>query len=209
MKPFLQFLATIVIAIVYIINTLGGLIGGGWLLYLGKWQLVVAGFVADFAFVFLFGLLMIPVYSLLIKPAINLAEKGSTFLLMLVVLISSLIITGIATYWTIFLFTLLFQIGVNLGQNLIPFMLWAYSIAVGPFTYLAYKETQGNSTGGQSSMVVTSFLSVGSIVMLLLYLFTTVSLTYINLIFMGIMFLGWLVMVAASMESISNYRAKR
>jgi hypothetical protein len=125
--------------IFFFLNVFAGIIGGSWLLFEGKWRLVVGGFIASF--------LMLNIWWIPWMPtlAINaLVEKfhNSKFWWLTLVFISLLYQSFIYSLWVVAVFVSIFIVGLGCGppSNLtmfIPRALFGYSVAVSPIAYMA------------------------------------------------------------------------
>ena len=134
----------------FLLNTLGGIVGGIMLLFGGDWQPVVLGIVIM--------LLSIPVISLLMLPMLLFISIISYFYRRKNVVGLALTVFVSQSY----LYGLIFGIGYSIfgamqqfapDANNFALIIWAFAVASGPWTYMASKEGDNNST--QSTLLVT------------------------------------------------------
>lgn len=76
------------------------------------------------------------------------------------------------------------------SDNHIPLLLWSYGAALGPWMYMAQKEQQAGSPGGET--ITIFFAQVAYITIALMLLFTRSGLFSMGVIFAGIMLIGLL-----------------
>jgi hypothetical protein len=126
---------------IMILNFGGGIVGGIWLAFLGAWKLIIIGIVLVFVSHWLLALLMMP--SLLISGvALKFGEKNK-FVLYLFGLLSQLYtnILIVATCVFAFLLCSSFYKG-TVGVSYIPYLLWSWGMALGPWQFFASKEPE-------------------------------------------------------------------
>jgi MFS family permease len=124
---------------ILIVNMLGGIIAGIWLAFLGEWILIVIGIVLLFTSHFYLSILMLP--GLLFAPiAVRLYEKknplGHLFGF-LSQFYTNLLIVGTCAF--AFFICKRFYDGES-KFGLIPYLLWSWGMALGPWQFFQSKE---------------------------------------------------------------------
>lgn len=126
------------------LNLFGGIVGGIWILFLGEWQLLLAGLLW-----LMFG--GVSIISLVLSPgtflqhlASNTSNKNTLFWLgFLSQAYTGLLI--ILSCWLAFSSsTRFFHAGSS--TTLIPYLLWAWDLGLGPWQFLASKEPNNEYT---------------------------------------------------------------
>ena len=121
------------------LNIGSGIIGGIWLAILGKWSLLGIGLLFSFTSHWLFALLMLPGLPLA-ALGVYLYEKRNP--LRYVISYISQLHTNILIVLTILFAYLVcrsFYTG-NVGVGYIPYLLWSWGMALGPWQFFASKE---------------------------------------------------------------------
>ncbi|MCE5194305.1 MAG: hypothetical protein LLF28_02440 [Nitrospiraceae bacterium] len=124
---------------IMIMNFASGIIGGIWLAFLGKWGLIGIGLLFSLTSHWIFTLLMLPSLAL-IPLGVYLYEKKNP--LRHVVNYISQLYTNILIIITIFFAYSVcrsFYTG-NMGVGYIPYLLWSWGMALGPWQFFASKE---------------------------------------------------------------------
>ncbi|MEK6953092.1 MAG: hypothetical protein AABX29_08835 [Nanoarchaeota archaeon] len=134
------------VATITIFNYFAGFIGGIWLLILGEWPIVVFGFIASFIMPWLYAIAMLPMLALV--PLFNrFAERKNKILTLPIGFIGALYTNFIILLWVYLVFDVLviqmYEQGVH---NLVPLIIWAYSVTTSPLSYMARGES-AESTG--------------------------------------------------------------
>lgn len=149
---------------ILLLNFLSGIVGGIWLAVLGEWRLLFIGLGVTFTGAFAIGFALMPslIFALPLQSAVERRSiSGVLFFLSLNLLWTYLLIAA----WCVGAFYLISQ-NYTLSPAL-PYLLWAYSIAVGPWTFLAKKDAQ---TGNTHAAFPTFFACVGCAAMMLITL---------------------------------------
>lgn len=124
---------------IMLLNLLGGIVAGIWLAFLGEWKLIFIGIVLLFTSHFYLSMLMLPV--LLFVPIVAYFQEKKSPLLYLFGFLSqfymNLLIVGTCTF-AFFVCTHFYGGGSKLG--LIPYLLWSWGMALGPWQFFASKE---------------------------------------------------------------------
>ncbi len=150
---------------IILLNTVGGLVGGIWLLLNGNALLVLVGL----------GFLLFEtwVLSIFLMPGLGLAVLGAKlieknhrytgYLLMALNWVYSVIFILLASYY-------IFDIVLQNWQkgSIIPVLLLAYTLVAGPWTYMASNEPE--TPGYSASLTAVFFIDIGVIgTMIMLY----------------------------------------
>lgn len=182
MKAFLGVLTALSIPLL-ILNMLGGIVSGIWLAILGEWGAVGLGILFFFISTWLLGLAIMP-SLLLAAPAVYCAEKGKTLGLVCFGALSSLYILAVVTVWCcgmLFLF-----VKDASASSLIPRLIWSFGVATGPWVYMASKD-QGPQGEGFASSCATFLAQLAYLVIMLLVIFTPITLFGAIQVFGGFM----------------------
>ena len=124
---------------IMILNLGGGIIGGIWLAFIGEWKLIGIGVLLLFTSHWFLSFLMMP--GLLISwVALSFAEKNKLFFYLFGFL--SQIYTNILIIATcVFAFFVCSSYYREpIGINYIPYLLWSWGMALGPWQFFASKE---------------------------------------------------------------------
>lgn len=141
-----------------LMNVFGGLVGGIWLAFLGRWSVIFSGIGFMIAGAFIISVLMIP-GMIFATPAAMAAERGKNTLA---------VIFGLpAIIWTylVMIATCVFVFSwiVSKGEAEIPFLLWGYAVVTAPWAFLASKDSQA---GNDSSSLPLVFVQFGTFSMM-------------------------------------------
>ena len=156
-----------------ILNILGGIVAGIWLIILGEWVIVVEGLLIAYASNFILSFAMLPMW-LFAKPAIYFSNKGKTIGMVCFTALSNLYILAVITFWCCGI--MFYFIGSATESNLIPRLLWTYGLAIGPWTYFARQDGQGGRPESFASMIATFFAQIGYVTIMVLVIFTNITL---------------------------------
>lgn len=163
------------------LNVFAGIIAFVWLIILGKWFLIGVSIFALFSH-YLLGILMIPAAFIQLL-AFKAYEKKYVFLCVVGCYLGTLINMFIFFCWV----TYVYYFGLSnviSKSELLPIMLWANGIAIGPIYYMAKQEKDSPAT-----TTLTFFTSLGCFFNTLLisfFGFTLLSASIIFLICMSI-----------------------
>ncbi len=183
-------IATIRIASVplIVLNLFGGVTGAIWLAILGQWSIIGIGII--------FMILMPLGYTIVCWPGIGLTflgikalEKHVNWVAYPLAYMGALYSNLLIGYWLIL--TMQLSLARSGADSAIPYVLWAYSVAVAPLAYMASKEDDDNiattigmyfaqlsAIGLGLSVIVTGSLLGG----IAIIVFMSVSVPIINLI---------------------------
>ncbi len=157
----MQALIAVLMLPIILLNFLGAVVGVIWLMILGEWGALGVALGATIFGAFACGLALMP-GLLVAAPAMMLLEKGggarlASYPLMFIGLLWTFVVM---CAWTLFWF------GYYLKQadssSFVPMLLIAFSVAAGPWAYMAQKEAQG---GNNQSSFTAFFLQLACAVM--------------------------------------------
>jgi len=148
---------------IMILNFGGGIVGGIWLAFLGEWKLIGIGILLLFTSNWFLSILMMP--GLLISGiAVQFVGKNKFFLYLfgfLSQLYTNILI--VATCFIAFFICSIFYKG-SIGVSYIPYALWSWGMALGPWQFFASKEPDNEfSAITLFSASIFYFLFLGSI----------------------------------------------
>jgi len=154
----MQALVALVAIPLALLNLLAGIAGCIWLAFEGEWGLIGIGLLYAFTGTFIVSLALLPTF-LLIAPISAAAERGNTALAFFLGL-PSMAWTYIVLFGSCFLFM---SYAAALGRTpLVPYLLWAYATALGPWSYMARKEAQ---SGNEASLYTVSGAQLATMLM--------------------------------------------
>lgn len=142
-----------------LLNVFGGLIAFGWLLFLGEWKYLGIGIVLSIGMPYLFLFVELPSLGFT-YIASRLAEKKFRALV--------LPFTFLATLWTQLVIMLwcfavvVYFVRAATPDNYIPMLLWGYSVAMAPISYMA--KFDGNSASTGFLLLIAQIACVGLII---------------------------------------------
>lgn len=122
---------------VMLLNFFGGIVGGIWLVVVGQWGLIGLGILSMFISSFGLGLVL-AVGLVFSAPAAVAFEKGKGAIGIVLALIGNLWTTAVMTLWCVGSFYVCLRY-YHRG-SIFPYLLWAYGMATGPWTYMAARE---------------------------------------------------------------------
>lgn len=150
-----------------LLNMLGGIVGGVWLAILGQWAVIGWGVVAMIAAPFGLSIALMP--SMIFgAPALWLEKRNQVFVASIFVFLSVLYMHAVIAIWCVAV--TYFVDRYHDGSNMIPWLLWAYTVALAPLSYLAQKD-QGTTHAG----VTTMFAQFGFVAALIAAIFFEAS----------------------------------
>ncbi len=130
-------LATTVPIIIF--SLFGGMVGGYGLLFLGEWRLVIFSFLVTLFFPYTYAIITIP-FLPLHALMFHLLEKNKRRTGAVVGFVSNFIMTAINIIWVLAVFIFAVSMSENNKDHPIPYLLYFWQIAIGPFQYMASKE---------------------------------------------------------------------
>jgi len=171
-----------------ILNIFGGIASGIWLVILGEWGGIGAGLLAGIFGAFLCSVLLLP--GLLVSvPAIFMMNKGGILKAL------GFLIGMVGLFWTYIvmsgwgMFSFDYFMARADSDSRIPYLIWAYGVAIGPWTYMASKEVD------DYSLFSVFFLQVAAATSIVTIGFSDMSAMVIFLTFAGIMLIGYVLNV--------------
>lgn len=168
------------VPVIYL-NVFAGIIAFVWLIILGKWFLIVVSIVALFSH-YLLGILMMPA-TLVQLFAFKAYEKKQVFLCVVGCYLGTLMNMFIFFCWVTYVYYFGLS-NVTSKSEILPIMLWANGVAIGPIYYMANQEKDSPVT-----TTLTFFTSLGcffNTILISFFDFTLLSTSIIFLICMSI-----------------------
>lgn len=146
-----------------VLNLLGGISSGIWLAVLSEWTTIGVGLVILLvAPRFLSWSLQLP-SPLFLWPMRHLVDRGKAFGLIVTASLTSVYSVLLMTIWCCGIFFLFITMAA--GENFIPYLIWSYGIAIGPWGFLASKDP------GNFSPAISTFLAELAYITLMLFVF--------------------------------------
>jgi hypothetical protein len=125
---------------VMLLNFGGGIVGGIWLLILGNWALLGLGLLS--MFISSIGLSLALAPGLLFSgPGVLALGRKRYVIGCIALLLGNLWTFVVMTVWCVGSFYVVFR-SYYTGGSIWPYLLWAYGMATGPWTYMAAREGQ-------------------------------------------------------------------
>jgi hypothetical protein len=155
---------------VMILNFAGGIVGGIWLALLGQWRLVGLGLAASFVSTFGIGLALAPGF-LFAAPGIILVQKGKHLIGGILQFVSALWSYVVMTVWCVGSFYVVFSFYP--GGSLWPYLLWSYSTATAPWTYMAQRQAMDGSDPAGASALTAFGACLGALALMGVIFFTS------------------------------------
>ena len=195
------FLAIFTLPIIFL-NLLGGIVAGIWLIIIGEWGLVI--------WAVLFTILSTWIVSLLLMPGLLLAlpltwaiEKRKYFLLYIFGPLNIVWTYVVMTAWCVISF--MYVLNNYESGSIWPYLLLGYTVATGPWTYMASKEGP-DATG---SIMGAFFCCLGGIVMMIVTLFSSsVNMLQLLICFGSVMLIAWIVQIIIFIFTLKAEKVK-
>ncbi len=150
---------------IMILNLLGGIISGIWLVILGEWGEIVRGIIFIVVSGFAISFALMP--SLLFAgPAAMAIERGKKILGIFLGSLSVLYTVALISVWCIWIMWLFVSSATD--SSLIPLLIWSYGVALAPWMWLAQKDQQGGG-GNEYSMFTIFFAQVSYILAMVMF----------------------------------------
>lgn len=171
--------------VIVLLNTLGPIISGIWLVILGQWKLVLVSFIVTALFAArLLGIALLPQIALA-APGIYFAKQQNKALTYLFSGLSHLYAAALIVVWsTVVLSYFAPSNAPNAAGTAAPYLIWAYGVAVSPWTYMALHE---NRSGDSLAPLFCFFLQLGFIGAVLAILLLGASVEAGGLVILGAM----------------------
>lgn len=154
-----------------VLNVLGGITSGVWLVVLRDWNTLGLGVGLFIGSTLILGFALMP-SMLLAAPAAYFAERGKTIGLVLFGALGSLYTLALITVWccgALFLF-----VKDASAASLIPRLIWSYGVATGPWASMALKE-EGPEDQGSAATFAAFLAQPAYLVIMLLVIFSSIT----------------------------------
>jgi hypothetical protein len=203
----MQALIAVLVLPLMLLNFLGGIVGAIWLMFLGEWGALGIALIATIFGAMVCGFALMP-GMLVTAPAMLMYEKGgaariASYPLMFVGLLWTF---AVMSGWALFWFAYFLKRAD--ASSLVPMLLIAFSVATGPWAYMAQKEAQ---SGNEYSSITTFFLQIACAVILVMLAFAGAHPFTALVVFLVIMAIAFLfnlgmgiAMAAAQTGSVRN-----
>lgn len=152
--------------IVFAFNFFAGIVGGIWLLCLGHWRIVLSGFLASLSLPWWWFIVSLPSLGLG-GLYILFADKKHKAVAAILVLIAGLYDSFLIIGWLSFVFIFFLITSFEKDITPLPMLLYAYSVATSPFTYMASQEQEDSINTNLTVFIIVT----GSILVVILSLF--------------------------------------
>lgn len=162
MGKFLESLMGFILLPLIILNTFGIFVGIIWLLFLGQWGIVIGVVIAYIISTWILGLLLMipmPVQFL----AVYFSNKKKYILMSIFGFVGYMITSFIILSWVLGSFNFAISIHQD-GLPLLPLLLVGYSLAVGPFAYMARGE-DNESYATHFQVFITQLIFIGAVIL--------------------------------------------
>lgn len=140
MFSFIIGLIKVTTPILFILNFFAGIVGGGWLLFSGEWKLIILTVLISLFIPTLYSIVTMPLNYLFGAGMSFFANKRKKALVIIFSAISILINNIIELIWVFLVFIYAVAIAETSSISMIPYLLYGYAFATGPFNYMASKE---------------------------------------------------------------------
>lgn len=159
----MEALIALLVVPIILLNFLGGIVSGIWLIIIGDWGTFLSGLAYMLFGAFGLSILMFPGLALAL-PVVKLLESGREKMALLVGLPSLLWTYGLLTISCVWVFSWVMASAENAT---VPYLLWSYAVATAPWTYMAQKDAQA---GNDSAAHTAFFAQLGMISLFVAYL---------------------------------------
>ena len=174
--------------IITILNVFGGIVGGLWLLFSGEWLFVLLAFGISLIIPTVYSFTLMPIGFLFALPITYFTEKKKTALAIIFGAINMLVNNIVLLLWVIMVFAYMIDTAKVSGINAIPFLLFGWEVAIGPFTYMASKEPRDSF----ATFISVFFMQISYLLLGILYLLNILTLALPLIIILGITLLVFL-----------------
>ncbi len=124
---------------IMVMNFLSGIVGGAWLLLLGQWRVVLLGFLTGMMFPWAYSIIALVQGVLFIVPTTFLLKKVRP-VGMVMAFLNSFFGHAVGIFWGVVVFIHAFSLAHRTDNISLPFFLYGWTVAIGPFQYMASKE---------------------------------------------------------------------
>jgi hypothetical protein len=185
-----------------ILNMLGDIVSGIWLAVLGDWGAIGIGIASLLASTIVLGPVLMP-SIFLTATAFLCAKKGRTISFICFSALDSLYTLAVVTIWCCGV--LFFFVKDATSSSLVPRLIWSYGVATGPWAYMASKD-QGGGGEGFASFLATFLAELAYVTIMILVLFTPVTLAGAIKVFAGLMVVGLVVQITLAVMTQEGKR---
>ncbi len=185
---FITVFSTALLPIITILNVFGGIVGGLWLLFSGEWLFVLLAFGISLIIPTVYSFTLMPIGFLFALPITYFTEKKKTALAIIFGAINMLVNNIVLLLWVIMVFAYMIDTAKVSGINAIPFLLFGWEVAIGPFTYMASKEPRDSF----ATFISVFFMQISYLLLGILYLLNILTLALPLIIILGITLLVFL-----------------
>lgn len=184
----MQALIAVLVLPLMLLNFLDGIVGAIWLMFLGEWGALGIALIASIFGAMACGFALMP-GMLVTAPAMLMYEKGGAARIASYPLFFAGLLWTFAVMsgWALLSFAYFLEKAD--ASSLVPMLLIAFSVATGPWAYMAQKEAQ---SGNEYSSITTFFLQIACAVILVMLAFAGAhpfTALVVFLVIMGIAFL--------------------
>lgn len=184
---------------IMLLNWLGGIIGLIWLIILGDWATIGLGVVVLLVGTFAIGLALTP-GMLVVAPMAALYERGQRTSALVVGALGLLWTYAVLTVWCVGMFA--YMLSRAEGESVIPYLLWGYGAATGPWTYMAQKESRADPS---SPATMTAFAAqLGVISMMVGAMADQYDLSFERLIWFFVPFVGVCLAIQLALAALAS-----
>ena len=156
----MQAIVLLLILPLIILNMLGAIVGGIWLVFRGEWALVGFGILYMIVSPFILSLALLPGIAFA-APAVMAAERHPVvgFIVGIPAIVWQFAVIALSCVWS-------FQASAyHLGEAPFPHILWGYAVALAPWAYMAGKERQSSGPEPDGTAVPVFFAQLGTLSM--------------------------------------------
>ena len=161
-----------------IFNFSSGIISGIWLALLGEWGSIGYGILFLIFSAWGLGLILMPGTLLFGMPIAWFSKRDYTLGIFFFGFLSSLYTATVILVWCCIV--LVYFLKDATSASLIPRLIWSYGVAIGPWAHMASYESLDSA-----STLITFFIQIAYIAVIILILFTQITLFQVILVFMG------------------------
>jgi len=203
MKSFFTLISVLLVPI-FVLNILGDIVAGIWLVILRDWEALWVGILAIFASHFPLSLFLM-VGMIFILPAQYFIKKNNKSGILVCSFLSISYTLTLITIWSVMI--LWFFISSATPQNIMPRLIWSYGTAMSPWMFFAQKDQQGGD-GNEYSLISLLFAEVAYISAMAMILFLKATMFNILAVFgivMGVcLIVEMIIGIKSSKESLRS-----
>jgi hypothetical protein len=166
----MQALIAVLLLPFLLLNCAGSVVSGIWLGFLGEWKPIISGIVISAISQFILVFVLLPGTFLFAMPAMRLSVTRFSFLSYPIGLLNIAYIYAVVSVWCVSIW--FYYVSESTTASSWPLLLWSYGIALGPWAYMANKESQSEGTRGIFSIMTTLNAQVAYIAMGTVFAFT-------------------------------------